>query len=336
MVSSRSADHVDIVLGNFIVSADGVNFVDREWQSAGPVSMNLVTWRAMWWLAEEMIRRSTDTPWGSVIEVDDLCLQLCAAAGLDSDRTQLWRLRQAEAELQALVTGTPVRTMIERLDEIGARNVLSSRPEPLPIARLRTTVDALHLEVRTATLAADAARHGELEARASLTALAAELDQSRTEAARAHEAAANASQAATTAHDALRTREEARAALGRQVENLTDDLRRSSAQLDAVRRELDATRGQLDDARDQRDDARDQRDDARTQLDDARTQLDDAREQLDDAREQLDDARGRLTVTEDRLAAVEEHLAAFQQTRMVRWSRVPRGVWHRLRTLTRS
>jgi hypothetical protein len=96
---------LDLALSNFVVQPDGLRFIDREWRAAGGVSIRPAMARALWLFACDLTRTGSDHPWASESSTDELAAKLGELCGVAIDAELLDRLREAELELQQVVTG---------------------------------------------------------------------------------------------------------------------------------------------------------------------------------------------------------------------------------------
>jgi SAM-dependent methyltransferase len=134
-------DFLDVALSNFVLSGDGIHFIDREWRAVGGVSASLVMVRALWLLAADVIRSGIGHPWADDVTVDDLAVRFGELCGLEVSRDSLTRMRAAEVALQHMVTGRPPA---EVETDLGFLADLSRASEEvtvrLPFTRLRERV----------------------------------------------------------------------------------------------------------------------------------------------------------------------------------------------------
>lgn len=115
------AQMVDLDLGNFVIDAeDRIHYIDDEWHARGGVDADLARLRALWHLAVDLVRWRGNHPWPAAGTPRGLVKALGAACGMTIDDDAVRRLRRAESELVAAVTGRPATVFLERFDEVGA------------------------------------------------------------------------------------------------------------------------------------------------------------------------------------------------------------------------
>ncbi|HVM39936.1 MAG TPA: hypothetical protein VM618_04045, partial [Acidimicrobiia bacterium] len=112
---------LDVDLSNFVVDTDGETLVqvDTEWRVAGGVDDELVTARALRYLAERVVVTGAPLPWDPATTVDDLTRHLASMCGVTVTDDLHERWLSAEAELQALVRGASVEGLRGELARIG-------------------------------------------------------------------------------------------------------------------------------------------------------------------------------------------------------------------------
>jgi SAM-dependent methyltransferase len=144
-------EYLDVALSNFVVAADGIHFIDREWRATGGVAATLVMIRALWLAAVEVVRSGVGHPWSDDTTVDELAQRFGGLCELDAAPRVFQRMRSAEAELQHIVTGRSrddVETDLLWLS--GLSRTSAEVTERLPFTRLRARV--ADLEARLADL----------------------------------------------------------------------------------------------------------------------------------------------------------------------------------------
>lgn len=155
---SLPPEYLDSSLSNFIDTGETVVFIDREWRVGQAIDSALTRFRALWYLALEIVVSGIAHPFGADTTVDELADHLGSFAGLDPDH----RLREdfftAESRLQETVTGAPAGTIALDLHKLGS----SSRTgrllvNTLPVAQLRRDLvraEALVKDMEAETTAA--------------------------------------------------------------------------------------------------------------------------------------------------------------------------------------
>jgi hypothetical protein len=137
-------EYLDVALSNFVLGADGIHFIDREWRATGGVSANLVMARALWLAAAEVIRSGVGHPWSDDTTVDELARHFGELCELNVGPRVLERMRTAEVELQHIVTGRTrddVDTDLRWLSELSRMSAdITVR---LPFTQLRERVNDL-------------------------------------------------------------------------------------------------------------------------------------------------------------------------------------------------
>lgn len=286
-------DHLDLSLSNFVVGADGLVFVDREWLAEPAVDADLVSHRALWLLAQRLVTDGGVHPWDPSLTVPELTVELGRLAGLASE-PDFDRLADAEGELLGLVTGRD-RTAID--DDL--RWLRSLRPtEPqvvrnLPLARLRDQAETLGDELEL-----ERAERGRLETEV------------------AHERATVARLA-----DELGATHERLAAVGARLEEVAaalDEANRHRAQLKA---EGEAARLELQEFQTEHDDRRRRFRQLRKEHDQTVLLLNETRSQVEDAHHLLRTLEAENTVLRDWRAAFEERLPVRLWRRLQRLMR---------------
>ncbi|RLE17827.1 MAG: hypothetical protein DRJ65_22240 [Acidobacteria bacterium] len=98
-------DMLDVSLSNFVLSDEGIVFVDREWHVEGGVDPGLAGLRALWFFALDLVNGGARHPWPDTLTVDDMSREMAALCGFPAQLDDLNRMYRAEAELQSLVIG---------------------------------------------------------------------------------------------------------------------------------------------------------------------------------------------------------------------------------------
>jgi SAM-dependent methyltransferase len=133
------ADYLDVSLSNFVVDAEGsLHYVDSEWQAPGPVDADLVTARALWSFAVDLVHHGVLHPWPSASTVDEMAERLGILCESPADARILERWKAAEVDLQAKIHGRPAAEVRLELDAAGQTTRLSaSVSRHLPFTALR-------------------------------------------------------------------------------------------------------------------------------------------------------------------------------------------------------
>ncbi len=108
-------DMLDVSLSNFVLSDEGVVFVDREWRVDGGVDPGLAGLRALWFFSLDLMNGGARHPWPDTLTVDDICREMAAMCGFPAQLDDLNRMYCAEAELQSLVIGFDVERVTRDL-----------------------------------------------------------------------------------------------------------------------------------------------------------------------------------------------------------------------------
>jgi len=160
------ASYLDVGLANFTRDGSGgLRYFDDEWETDAPLDATLVTLRALWWFAVELVQRHVLQNSDAGETVDAVALWLCARCGLTVPSDALDRLYAAEADFQWRVSGGNVEGMLEALRTLGALRPSARFVESL--AQARGTADA---SLAHATTDADRAQAAALEAARRLAA----------------------------------------------------------------------------------------------------------------------------------------------------------------------
>ncbi|WP_419928327.1 methyltransferase domain-containing protein [Candidatus Poriferisocius sp.] len=130
------SDWLDAGLDNFVVTPEGLKFVDREWVAAGGVDARLAVVRGLWKAVSAMLSARCLLPWPVTWSNDRLVIHLGELIGDDIDAELLGRWRQAEHELISRVYRQPAARLAE-LHDAGSRSRLDLLKSPLaPYRRL--------------------------------------------------------------------------------------------------------------------------------------------------------------------------------------------------------
>ena len=125
---------------NFVVTANGLKFVDREWQAAGGVDVRLAVVRGLWKTVSAMLSARCHLPWPVTWSNDRLVAHLGGLIGEDIDDELLERWRQAEDELIRRAYRQPAVRLAE-LHDAGSRSRMDLLRSPLaPYRRMEQLV----------------------------------------------------------------------------------------------------------------------------------------------------------------------------------------------------
>ena len=165
---------------NFVVAADGLKFVDREWQANGGIDVRLAVVRGLWKTVSAMLGARCRLPWPFTWSNDRLVAHLGGLIGEDIDADLLKRWRQAEDDLIRRVYRQPAVRLAE-LHDAGSRSRMDILASPLsPYRRLEQLVH--RQEGLIAELAGSHERAADLEqVQARLARAEAELARSQAE-----------------------------------------------------------------------------------------------------------------------------------------------------------
>ncbi len=151
-------DWLDAGPDNFVVTADGLKFVDREWLAAGGVDVRLAVVRGLWKTVSAMLSARCHLPWPVTWSNDRLVAHLGTLIGEDIDDDLLRQWRQAEDELVRRVYRQPALRLAE-LHDAGSRSRMDRLGSPLaPYRRME------HLVHRQQELIAQLAEQHEMAA----------------------------------------------------------------------------------------------------------------------------------------------------------------------------
>ena len=133
-------DWLDAGPDNFVVTADGLKFVDREWLAAGGVDVRLAVVRGLWKTVSAMLSARCHLPWPVTWSNDRLVAHLGRLIGEDIDDELMKRWRQAEDELVRRVYCQPAVRLAE-LHDAGSRSRMDLLGSPLaPYRRMEHLV----------------------------------------------------------------------------------------------------------------------------------------------------------------------------------------------------
>ena len=118
--------YLDINLDNFIErdeQGSGIAFIDTEWSASGPVSLPLVAYRALWYLARRMIDERGRHIWQPGITVGELAIELGALARVDTSNSLRERFLTAESQFQELVGGGKASLLANHIERLSSASV---------------------------------------------------------------------------------------------------------------------------------------------------------------------------------------------------------------------
>lgn len=174
-------DWLDAGPDNFVVTAEGLKFVDREWHAAGGVDVRLVVVRGLWKTVSALLSARCHLPWPVTWTNDRLMAHLGHLIGEDIDSELLDRWRAAEADLVGRVYLQPSARLAE-LRFAGIRSRMDQLRSPMApyrrieheVHRLRELVAEL-AEPHDLVAAHDQARARLIQAEVELSASQAHL-----------------------------------------------------------------------------------------------------------------------------------------------------------------
>ncbi|MXZ76839.1 MAG: methyltransferase domain-containing protein [Acidimicrobiia bacterium] len=133
-------DWLDAGPDNFVVTADDLKFVDREWLAAGGVDVRLAVVRGLWKTVSAMLSARCHLPWPTTWSNDRLVAHLGTLIGEDIDEGLMKQWRQAEDELVRLVYRQPAARLAE-LHDAGSRSRMDLLASPMaPYRRMEHLV----------------------------------------------------------------------------------------------------------------------------------------------------------------------------------------------------
>ena len=125
---------------NFVMTADGLKFVDREWVAAGGVDVRLAVVRGLWKTVSAMLSARCHLPWPVTWSNDRLVAHLGGLIGEDIDDELMKQWREAEGELVRRVYRQPAVRLAE-LHDAGSRSRMDLLRSPLaPYRRMEHLV----------------------------------------------------------------------------------------------------------------------------------------------------------------------------------------------------
>jgi SAM-dependent methyltransferase len=149
-------DWLDAGPDNFVVTAEGLVFVDREWQAAGGVDVRLAVVRGLWKAVSAMLSARCHLPWPVTWSNDHLVAHLGGLIGEDIDAGLLEQWRQAEHDLIGRVYRQPAVRLAE-LHDAGSRSRMDQMASPLaPYRRMEHEVHQLRALVAVLTASHEA------------------------------------------------------------------------------------------------------------------------------------------------------------------------------------
>ena len=176
---------LDAGLDNFVVTDDGVVFVDREWQAAGGVDVRLAVVRGLWKAVSAMLSALCHLPWPVTWSNDRLVVHLGELIGEDIDTELLERWRLAEDDLISRVYRQPAVRLAE-LHDAGSRSRMDLLASQLaPYRRMEHEVHRLR-ELVTELAAHHEAAEVHRQERSRLERAETELDRVEEERVRLH------------------------------------------------------------------------------------------------------------------------------------------------------
>ena len=176
-------DWLDVAPDNFVITADGLILVDREWMAMGGVDARLAVVRGLWKTVSAMLRSRCHIPVPVTWSNDRLVRHFGGMIGEDIDSELLRRWREAEADLIARVYRQPAARLAELYDA-GGRSRMEQLSSPLaPYRRMEQEVQQLRALVAERSDSHEAAALLQ-EAKSNLARIRAELAQSEGENAR--------------------------------------------------------------------------------------------------------------------------------------------------------
>lgn len=142
--------YLDVSLGNFVDTHDGLVLIDDEWRTGHPVDIRLARIRALWVLAREIVTSGVAHAWSDAATVDDITAQLASIAGAPMDQEVVAAWQTAEVELQGLVAGEPPeRVRAGWLDgSLCAQDLSRSKRDAAELQQVREEVAAMSAELR--------------------------------------------------------------------------------------------------------------------------------------------------------------------------------------------
>jgi len=147
---------LDCIPKNLILDTENtLHFIDKEWQTFGKVSLELVWYRGMTELAIRIMKTATPTPFGPLATVNDLVYSLSSMIGAPCSPSIMKQYLDAEIELQRIVSGYNSASAIHERQNMTIRTVFksnSSLSKYRHLAHLATHIEGLN-HVREGELA---------------------------------------------------------------------------------------------------------------------------------------------------------------------------------------
>ena len=176
-VRSLPPEWLDAGLDNFVVTADGLKFVDREWVAAGGVDVRLAVVRGLWKAVSAMLSARCHLPWPVTWSNDRLIAHLGKLIGEVIDDSLMEQWRQAEEDLIRRIYRQPALRLAE-LHDAGSRSRMDLLKSPL--APYRRMEHLVHRQQDLITELQETAANLD-QTQAQLAQVEAELAQNRAE-----------------------------------------------------------------------------------------------------------------------------------------------------------
>jgi SAM-dependent methyltransferase/flagellar biosynthesis chaperone FliJ len=139
---------LDCIPKNLILdNQNTVHFIDKEWQTFGEVSLELVWYRGMTELALRIMATATPTPFGPLATVNDLVYSLSSMIGAPCSDLITKQYLAAEIELQRIVSGYDSTSAIHDRHNMTIRTIFksgSSLAKHRHLAQLAKHIDELN------------------------------------------------------------------------------------------------------------------------------------------------------------------------------------------------
>jgi SAM-dependent methyltransferase len=131
-------DFFDASLSNFVNTGGMLTFVDREWHVGTGVDPDLARFRALWYLAVDLVVSGVEQPFEPGATVTDITRRLVEMVDVVAETDLIERFYSAEAEVQAIVTGADAAAIDRDLRHLGATSRSeSAAASTLPVNRVR-------------------------------------------------------------------------------------------------------------------------------------------------------------------------------------------------------
>ncbi|HSL18951.1 MAG TPA: methyltransferase [Methylomirabilota bacterium] len=131
-------DFFDANLSNFVDTGGTLAFVDREWHVGTGVDPDLARFRALWYLALDLVVSGVEQPFEPGATVTDITRRLVEMVDVVAEADLIERFYSAEAEVQAIVTGADAAAIERDLRRLGATSRSESAAvSTLPVNRVR-------------------------------------------------------------------------------------------------------------------------------------------------------------------------------------------------------